>query len=74
MYHKFEENDIFINTLELYPRVRFKFIGGKIISEEATRSEPAISRSARAYTSANCGANPSLDLSCAESSYYVGVI
>ncbi len=73
MYHKFEENDIFFNTLELYPRVRFKIINNTIVSDEATRSEPA-SNMRRSALSNDCGANPSLDLSCAESSYYNGVI
>ncbi len=74
MYHKFEENDILINTLELYPRVKFKVINGKIINDTPTRSQPAQNIGIALLVSANCGANPSLDFSCAESSYYVGVI
>ena len=79
MYYKFVENDIFINTIEVYPTVKFKVIYDPtvIVNRIVSRPEPAIMngspRRSFAFGYSDCG-DPKLDFSCEENSYYVGVI
>ena len=77
--YEFKSQDILINTLKLHPKISIKFVDGvayykNIYSSDVPSGHVALEDLNLTPPSSGCGAEPKLDFSCPDLSYYVGVI
>lgn len=69
-FKKFENNDVFYNTIKTKPRFEFKIWGGNVyVNNDASN---AILNDL--FHETKCGIENILDFSCPETSYNVGIV